>query len=120
VLEFELSKQLEQVMISIGIMTIESVAVITYWSQPKDLPAGRYRVEALCDLLLAAGDLQFAIGLSHDGRVFSYMPGVGHVSISEIALDKQPFRASRSGILVSLQRPEIMPIEQQHVCIPNL
>ncbi len=109
-LEFELRKPLDQVIAGVGLMTIDSIPVITYWSRPKDLSAGRYSVEFTCDIPLAACDLQFAVGLTTHQRPFYYVQGIGHVSISEIAQGEQPVRASGAGLLQSAQRCEIVPI----------
>lgn len=76
---------------AVGLVTLDLFPVITYWSQPKDLPAGRYRVEFVCDLPLGPCELQCAVvGLSTYGRPFYYVPGLGHVSVSEIAEGEQP------------------------------
>ncbi|MBK9712998.1 MAG: ATP-binding cassette domain-containing protein [Kouleothrix sp.] len=109
-LEFELSRPVEQAVAAVGITTIDSFPIITYWSQPNDLPAGRYSVTFTCDLPLAACDLQFAVGLSTHGRAIYYVPRVGHVSISEIAQGEQPLRASGSGLLRSVQASEIVRV----------
>ncbi len=106
-LEFELHKPLGQVTAAVGIVTIDSIPVITYWSQPKDLPAGRYRVAFCCDLPLGPSELQFAVGLSTHGRPFYYVPGLGHVSVSEIAAGEQPISPARGGLMLNARKYEI-------------
>ncbi len=108
-LEFDLNTPLDQVVAAVGITTIDSFPVITYWSQPKDLHAGRYRAEFICDLPLAPCDLQFTVGLSSYGRPFYYVPGVGHVTISEIAHGEQPHYVARAGLLLNARKYEIIP-----------
>ena len=68
-------------------------------------------MEFECNLPLASTDIQFVVGLSSHERTFYYKHGVGHVSISEIAQESQPVRASGSGLLLSPQIAEIMRIE---------
>jgi lipopolysaccharide transport system ATP-binding protein len=111
VLEFELRRPVEHMIAAIGLLTFESIPLITYWSAPRDLPAGEYQVEYRCDLPLAAGDVQFAVGLSSHERTFYYANGVGHVSISAIALDNQPLRSTGAGLLASSTRPAIEALE---------
>jgi lipopolysaccharide transport system ATP-binding protein len=111
-LEFELRRPTAQVVAAVGLTTIDSFPLITYWSQPKDLPAGRYQVEFECDLPLAGCDLQFAVGLSTHGRPFYYAPQLGHVAISEVAQDEQPARVAGAGLLWSNQKREIVPIAE--------
>ncbi|MFN8566212.1 MAG: polysaccharide ABC transporter ATP-binding protein [Kouleothrix sp.] len=108
-LEFELSRPLDQVTAAVGLVTLDSFPVITYWSQPKDLPAGRYRVEFVCDLPLGPCELQCAVGLSTYGRPFYYVPGLGHVSVSEIAEGEQPAHTARGGLLLNVRKYEIEP-----------
>ena len=109
-LDLELRRSMDQVIAAIGLLTMDSFPVITYWSQPKNLRAGRYQVEFVCDLPLAACDLQFAVGLSSHERAFYYLPAVGHVSISEIAEGEQPLRASGTGLLLNTRKYEIVPV----------
>jgi lipopolysaccharide transport system ATP-binding protein len=110
VLDFELHRPMEHVIAAVGLLTIDSFPIITYWSQPKDLAAGHYRVEFECDLPFSACDIQFATGLSSHQRAFYYIQGIGHVSISEIAQDEQPVRASGAGLLLNSRKYDIMPM----------
>ena len=108
VMEFELSCPVPHVIAAVGLMSLDSVPLITYWSKSKDLGRGRYCVEFGCNLPLAACDIQFVVGLSSYERPFYYVQGVGHVSISPVAVNEQPLRSSGSGLLCSLQRSEIL------------
>lgn len=110
-LEFELTKALEQVVAAVGIVTLDTFPVITYWSQPNDLQAGHHRVTFRCELPLGPTELQFAVGLSNYGRPFYYVPGVGHVSVSEIATGEQPANWARGGLLINTQPYVIEPAE---------
>lgn len=111
-LEFALRQPLQHVIAAAGLTNFESLPLITYWSQPADLGPGRYCAEFVCDAPLAAGDLQFTVGLSTHERSFYYAPYIGHAAISEIARDAQPFRASGAGVLVSTQRPVIQAVAE--------
>jgi lipopolysaccharide transport system ATP-binding protein len=111
VLEFELHRAMEHVIAAVGVLTIDSFPVTTFWSKPKNLQVGRYRAEFECLHPLASTDLQFVVGLSSYERTFYYKHGIGHVSISQIAQDEQPVRASGSGLLLSPQIAEITRCE---------
>jgi lipopolysaccharide transport system ATP-binding protein len=108
VMEFELSCPVPHVIAAVGLMSLDSVPLITYWSKSKDLRAGRYCVEFSCGLPLAACDIQFIVGLSSYERPFYYVQGVGHVSISPVAVKEQPLRSSGTGLLCSFQQSEIL------------
>ncbi len=110
VVEFELYRSVPHVIAAVGLISLDAVPLITYWSKPKDLGPGRYSVEFECNLPLAACDIQFAVGLSSYERPFYYVQGIGHASISPVAVREQPFRASGSGMLVSLHQSEIRPV----------
>ena len=107
VLEFEIYKPLAHVVAAAGLTNFDSVPIITYWSKPRDLDPGRYFVRFKCNVELKSCDLNFAVGLSSRENVFYFVNNIGHVTISEIAVDKQPFRASGAGLLLSEQVSEI-------------
>jgi hypothetical protein len=107
-MEFEVSYSVPHIIAAVGLMSLDSVPIITYWSKPKDLGPGRYCVEFDCRLPLAACDIQFIVGLSSYERPFYYVQGVGHVSISPVAVKEQPLRSSGTGLLFSLQQSEIL------------
>jgi len=106
--EFDLSRPVPHAIAAVGLMSLDSVPLITYWSKPKDLGPGRYCVEFVCSLPLAACDIQFVVGLSSYERPFYYVQGVGHVSISPVAVNEQPLRSSGTGLLFSMQQSEIL------------
>lgn len=106
-LEFELDRDFPHVIAAVGLRNIEAVPLITWWSAPRDLRAGRYAVEFHCHLPFSAGEMNFVVGISSNERPLYYIEGVGAVTISEIARSEQPLRASGTGILVSSERPEI-------------
>jgi len=81
--------------------------LITYWSTPKDLKPGRYKVEFECNLPLKANDLKVTIGLSENGRNFYYFEEVGGISITSVATGKQPFQSSGAGLLFDPRDVEI-------------
>ena len=107
-IEFELFCPIPHVIASVGLISFDSVPLITYWSKSKDLRPGRYFVEFACSLPLAACDIQFAVGLSSYERPFYQVQGIGHVSISSIALNDQPLRSSGNGLLFSERQSEIL------------
>lgn len=113
VLEFEMSRLKPHVIAAVGLISLDAVPLITYWSKPKDLGAGRYSVEFGCNLPLAACDIQFAVGLSSYERPFYFVQGIGHVSISPVAVEEQPLRPSASGLLFSLQQSEIRSLMKE-------
>jgi lipopolysaccharide transport system ATP-binding protein len=109
-LEFEVFRPLNHVIAAVGLITMESVAIITYWSEPQDLMPGRYCAQFDCDLPLKKCNLQFAVGLSSYEKTFYYSEGIGGVSISEIAVKEQPVRSSTAGLLFEHQQCKITPI----------
>ncbi len=108
VLDFEMFKPTPHVIAAVGLATLDSVSVITYWSKAEELGPGGYSVEFECTAPLQACDLQFAVGLSSYESTFYYVHRIGHVSISDAALGQQPIRASGTGLLLSSQHPEIV------------
>lgn len=106
-IDFEMVKSADAVVAAIGLVSVDSTPIITYWSQSEHLEPGRYRVEFECLIPLARCDLRFNVGLSSRGRAFYYTIECGFVSVAEVAQSEQPFRASGSGMLVSHTRPEI-------------
>lgn len=110
-LEFQLYKPVEHMIAAVGISTVDSIPVATYWSKPRNLPAGKYKIEFEVDLPLKACELQFTVGLSRYERAFYYQERVGLVSISEIATGKQPFRSVGAGILLTPQSNDVEPLD---------
>ena len=109
VLEFELFKDVEHFIAGLGIVTIDGIALATYWSVPKDSHPGKFQVSFDIDLPLRACEVRFIVGLSSYERTFYYADGVGHVSISEIALGTQPLRSTGSGLLLTRQVAKVVP-----------
>jgi lipopolysaccharide transport system ATP-binding protein len=112
ILEFEVFRFVPHCIAAIGIATTDQIAVATYWSQPKDLPAGKYVVEFHIDLPLKACELQFVVGLSSFERAFYYEEGIGHVSIVEVSAGEQPIRARGAGLLRTPQAAEIRALSE--------
>ncbi len=111
VVEFEMFESAKAVVAGIGLVSVEGIPIITYWSEVKDLVPGQYMVEFDCDIPLAQCRVRFNIGLSSQGRPFYYVMDHGLVSIAEVAELEQPFRASGSGLLLSDRRPEIFCVD---------
>lgn len=110
VFEFEIKRKTRQVIAGIGILNIDQVPIITYWSMPEDLEPGKYKVEFLCDLPLRSMELNIAVGLSSYQHTFYYYEDVGHVSISEIATGEQPLRSGGRTLFTSVQERKIIPV----------
>ncbi|HSI11609.1 MAG TPA: ABC transporter ATP-binding protein [Chthoniobacter sp.] len=106
-LEFEMRTAMPHVVAAIGLRSIESIPLITWWSAPRELASGRYSVEFTCDLTFSAGIIDFTIGISSDEQTLYYVEGVGSVTISEVAVGEQPVRVSGAGLLASTSRPSI-------------
>lgn len=105
--EIELSRDLEHVIASLGIVNMEAVPLITYWSEPTDLKKGRYRITYEIDLPINSGDISFAIGITSLERILYYKENIGSVSISEVSEGEQMIRAKGSGVFVGQKRPKI-------------
>ena len=109
VVEFEIFRPVPHTLVAVGLLNLDMVPIITYWSQPQDLEPGKYSVEFECTVPLKSCEIQFAVGISSYERSFYYVQEVAHVSICEIAQNDQPVRASGAGILLSHERPSIIP-----------
>jgi len=110
-LEFELYKSVPHMIAGVGISTVDSIPLATYWSKPRNLPAGKYKIIFKVDLPLKACELQFTVGLSSHERTFYYQERVGLVSISEIAAGEQPIRSVGAGLLLTPQTQDIEPLD---------
>lgn len=110
-LEFELNKPAKHLIAGVGLKSTSDVAIVTLWSKPQDLQAGKYTANFEIDLPLAACDLRFTVGLSNFERAFYYCEGVGKVSILEVLREgEQPFRVLGSGVLLSPQVEDVRPL----------
>lgn len=107
VLEFEVFRPLEHAIAGVGLSTLDGIPLVTYWSDPKNLSPGLYKVEFDCNLPLQAGSLKFTIGLSEFEKPFYYLENHGLVIISDVADGDQPLRASGTGLLLSEERTPI-------------
>ncbi len=116
--EFELDAATPYVIAAAGLATIDGTQVVTWWSKPQDLDAGRYGVEFNCDLPLASCELTCTVGLSSWERALYYVSELGHVSISEAAHGDQPVRSTGVGLLVAADRPEIRRIDPMEQSAP--
>jgi lipopolysaccharide transport system ATP-binding protein len=110
-LEFEIFRTTSHVIAAVGITTFEGVPLITYWSKPKNLIPGKYQIIFECTLPLTSNELQFAVGLSSHETAFYYVQSVGHVSICDVAVEEQPFRAKATGLFLGTQEGEINSLE---------
>jgi lipopolysaccharide transport system ATP-binding protein len=109
-LEFEISGSIEHCIAAVGLQTLGSIPLITYWSQPGDLAAGEFAVDFDCDLPLSAGEVMIVVGISCYERTVFYREGVSQVSIAELAVAEQPHRATGAGFIASFFRPQIQKI----------
>ncbi len=109
-LEFQIFRKTEHVIAAIGLITTDGLPLTTFWSKPRDLLPGKYSTDFLCDLPLKAMTIQFAVGLSSYERTFYYVDRIDSVTISSISKDKQPLRASSSGVLMNYQESEIVQV----------
>lgn len=109
-LEFELLRAISEVIAAVGLVTVDSIALITYWSEPKDLVPGTYYAEFTCDVPLSAMGLRLAVGISSGNTSLYYVDGVGGASISEVACAQQPHRTKGAGLLLNTRTYEIQPV----------
>jgi lipopolysaccharide transport system ATP-binding protein len=106
-LEFEISDIVLHCIAAIGLKTLDSISIVTFWSRPADLEPGRYAVEFPCDLPISAGGVTIAVGISSFERVVFYRDRISQILISELAEGEQPHRASGAGLVTGLSRPAI-------------
>jgi homopolymeric O-antigen transport system ATP-binding protein len=109
-LEFETSGAVDHCIAAVGLQTLGSIPLITYWSQPADLGIGRYAVDFPCDVSFSAGQITILVGISSFERSLFYREELAHVSIANVADREQPLRASGTGFVTSFFRPEIAKI----------
>jgi lipopolysaccharide transport system ATP-binding protein len=109
-LEFEIRKELKHVIAAVNIKTTQGVNIVTFWSKPSKLLPGKYYVDFDFDVPLKSCNLHISVGLSEFESTFYYIENIGNISISEISLVKQPFRARGSGLLLSESEATINPI----------
>jgi hypothetical protein len=107
ILNFKLSEPTIHVIGSVGLLTLDSFPIITYWSEPKDLLPGKYQIEFFFDIPLASGEFQLGLGLSSNEVPFYYVSEIGRIKVSDIAIGAQPHRTANTTLLVDNQRPEI-------------
>ncbi|OHB72557.1 MAG: hypothetical protein A2W23_03695 [Planctomycetes bacterium RBG_16_43_13] len=112
VLDFEIVRPIPHVIAAIGITNLESLPLITYWTKPRDLMPGKYRAVFEFNLPLAATELQIGVGLSSQESAFYYVQNICNVSISDVAIGKQPLRSRGAGILCNVKDSEIMLIRE--------
>ena len=105
--EFQIHSTLPHVIAGFGLRSLDGTPLVTWWSAPADLTPGHYTADFLCDLPLAAGEMNFAIGLTADEKNIYYAEGIGALSISEVALATQPHRATGCGVIFTTERPQI-------------
>jgi lipopolysaccharide transport system ATP-binding protein len=110
-LEFEISGAIDHCIAAVGLQTLGSIPLVTYWSQPGDLVMGRYMVDFPCDLTLSAGQVTIVVGISSYERTVFYREGLCQISISDLAeVENQPHRASGAGFITSFSRPKIAKV----------
>jgi lipopolysaccharide transport system ATP-binding protein len=109
-LEFEISAAINHCIAAIGLQTLDSIPITTFWSQPADLKVGRYFAEFPCNLPISAGEVTIVVGISSFERAVFYRERFSQVSISELANGEQPHRFSGSGLITTTFRPRITPV----------
>jgi len=107
-LEFSTTKKLSNLVVGIGFSTFEGVPITTYWSEQTDIEAGEYCVNFIWENNLASCILQMNVGFSVFDQNLFYFEGIGRITITEISLGDQPYRASGTGILSNSQRSKIL------------
>jgi homopolymeric O-antigen transport system ATP-binding protein len=108
-LQFDISDGINHCIAAIGLQTLDSIPITTFWSQPADLKAGGYVIEFPCDLSLSAGEVAIVIGISSFERTVFYRERFSQVSISELVEGEQPHRVSGAGLITAMFRPQITP-----------
>jgi homopolymeric O-antigen transport system ATP-binding protein len=106
-LEFELSRGIDHCIAAIGLRTLDTIPIVTFWTQSADISAGKYVAEFPCDLPISAGEVAIAVGFSSFGRTLYYEENASSFSISDIAEGEEPFRTSGAGFITGRVRPEI-------------
>jgi homopolymeric O-antigen transport system ATP-binding protein len=110
-LQFDISDSIHHCIAAVGLQTLDSIPITTFWSQPADLKAGSYMTEFPCDLPISAGEVTIVVGISSFERAVFYRERFSQVSISELAQGEQPHRVSGAGLITATFRPQIMPTQ---------
>lgn len=104
-IQFKLLKEVRHFIIALGINSSTDINIRTTWSKPLDLMLGEY--EAVFEeenLILAAGNYNFSMGLSSFERSIHYVENVASLTIADVpdsTLDKSIIRTSGVGILLN-------------------
>jgi hypothetical protein len=108
-LQFDIAAGIDHCIAAIGLQTLDSIPIITFWSQPADLKAGSYFAEFPCDLSLSAGEVAIVVGISSFERTVFYRERFSQISIAELVEGEQPHRVSGAGLVTAMFRPQITP-----------
>lgn len=105
--EFEIIAPVNHCIAAIGLHKLDSISIVTIWSEATDLEAGIYHVDYPWELPISAGEVTVTVGISSFERSLFYREDVLQITISELSDGEQPVRSSGSGLIVSFQRPEV-------------
>jgi lipopolysaccharide transport system ATP-binding protein len=105
-LVFEIRKPLNHCDAAVGLVTLDSTEIATYWSKPSDLATGQYQVTFEVDLPLSHADIQFNVAISTYEHIIYFARNSGQITISEVAIDAQPYK-NRGGLLITPYNTEI-------------
>ncbi|HUT60388.1 MAG TPA: polysaccharide ABC transporter ATP-binding protein [Phycisphaerae bacterium] len=106
-LEFEMFRSLQRVIAGVGVTRTDGLPLVTYWSNPQDLSAGRYSVSFDVDAPLSPCEIRFVVGLSEHMHTFYYRESLGKVRLAEVKEAGRPTTSSEAGICLAPCRPEI-------------
>jgi len=109
-MEFEVFKPLKHCIAAIGLVTLQGVSLVTYWTKPKKINPGKYFSDFFCDISLKACDLRINVGLSENDKSFYYVENQGRISIIELSDSGKPFRTKGAGLLLGNTNGEIQSI----------
>jgi lipopolysaccharide transport system ATP-binding protein len=107
--EFEITVPLTRAVAAVSLMTIDNIAIVTYLSASKDVPAGKYKVVFHCDIPLSVCEVQLVASLFENDHRY-YFESSGMVTIAERVKDSEVHRGPSTGLLASTARPPIESI----------
>lgn len=111
--KFIINKQIEGLVVGMGIVTIMDFPVRTTWSKQESFREGVY--EALFiydDIMLTSGNYKIIIGLSQQHITFNYVDNIVNVTISEVSnlVNDERIINSKSGLLLNQAKVRISQV----------
>lgn len=111
-ISFQVNKQVEDLVVGLGLATLMDFPVRTTWSPPQALPPGRFEAVFHSDgIALSDGTYKFVVGIDIGRRNRHFVPEAGHLTISDATTLQDDVRIvnSKSGLIMNQLEVTILP-----------